>query len=142
MGRNKKIWKPAGDPADRITGCRTARGTTSRPAAVCLLKTPQSNTYINYTQKQTGMPDTDCPPVWEILSYLFCIILSVAMIWYIHLAVNFWNMRAVPLYAIFAFIWFCIIIWYAAVHLVLLLLPARKETCPVCCLLAKIIEID
>jgi hypothetical protein len=106
------------------------------------LKTPQSNTYISYTQKQTGMPDTDCPPAWEILSYLFCIILSVAMIWYIHLAVNFWNIGAVPLYAIFSFIWFCIIIWYAAVHLVLLLLPARKDTCPVCCLLAKIIEVD
>jgi hypothetical protein len=93
-------------------------------------------------KKQTDMPDTDCPPAWEILSYLFCIILSVAMIWYIHLAVNFWNTGAIPLYAIFAFIWFCIIIWYAAVQLVLLLLPGRKETCPVCCLLAKIIEID
>jgi hypothetical protein len=26
--------------------------------------------------------------------------------------------------------------------LILLLLPARKENCPVCCLLAKIIEVD
>jgi len=88
------------------------------------------------------MPDADCPPAWKIFSYLAVIILSVAMIWYIRPAENFWNTGAVPLYTIVAVIWFCIVIWYAAAQLILLLLPARKKTCPVCCLLAKVIEVD
>jgi hypothetical protein len=98
--------------------------------------------HIIREQKHTGMPDNDVLPSWEIFSYLICILISIAMIWYIHLGVNFWNVSHVPLSAILFLTGFCVIIWYCSMKLVFALLPARKKSCPACKLIAKIIEIE
>jgi hypothetical protein len=88
------------------------------------------------------MPDSTCPHPWEILSYTLCIIISVAMIWYIHLGANYGDLSRVSLAALLFLAGFCAIIWYSCVRLIFLLVPSRRRDCPACRLLSKIIEIE
>ena len=74
--------------------------------------------------------------------YLFIINLSVFIIGYIQLGVSTRYGGEVPLHAIVVSIMFIFIIGYSLANLILQLFPARKKFCPVCRLLAKVIEID
>ena len=102
----------------------------------------QSASFFNQEQIHTGMPDSDCPSFWEILFYLFSIIFSVGIIGYIQLGMSVRYGGEVPLHAIVVSIMFIFVIGYSLAKLILRLFPARKTFCPVCSLLAKVIEID
>lgn len=83
------------------------------------------------------MHDTGCPPFRNVMGYLFCIVLSVAMIlWLLP------GLLAGVLGAWVFFIAFCAIILYGFLRLVQGLFPARFLRCPVCTLVREIIEID
>ncbi len=101
-----------------------------------------SASFFNKEQIHTGIPDSDCPSFWEILIYLFSIIFSVGVIGYIHLGMSVRYGGEVPLHAIVVSIMFIFVIVYSMVKLVLRLFPACKTFCPVCSLLARVMEID
>jgi len=56
------------------------------------------------------MCTTGCPPLWEVLSYLFLIVFSFAMIGYILVWLSFWKLSTIPLDTLIFFIGFCAII--------------------------------
>ncbi|MFA5267147.1 MAG: hypothetical protein WC379_04180 [Methanoregula sp.] len=88
------------------------------------------------------MHDTGCPPFTDVLSLLFCIILSFAMILYLRIWISALQVQAIPLET-WAFLFaFCAIIAYSSVRLAQGLFPERFRRCPACTLVRKIIEID
>jgi len=68
------------------------------------------------------MRDTDCPPFWEVLSYLFLIVFSFAMMGYILVWFSFWK-GPVPLEILFYFPAFSAIIVYNFFRLARVLFP-------------------
>ena len=107
-----------------------------------LIRMKRSATYFIRQRKHTGMPDADCPPFKEIVFCLFIIIFSLFVIGYIQLGagVRYWG--EVPLHAIVVSIIFILVMGYSVARLILLLFPGRKKSCPMCSLLAKVLEID
>jgi hypothetical protein len=88
------------------------------------------------------MSDTAAPPLWAVLGSLGNIILSVGMIWYLLLFLSSCSScPARPFAFIFIFA-FGIIIALSGFELFRLLFSERKKSCPVCSLVAKMIEID
>ena len=88
------------------------------------------------------MPETECPSFLEITFYLFYILFSVTIIGYTWRGLDTGNGGGVPLFAIIIAAAFLILATYSLAKLILLLFPARRKSCPVCSLLAKVIEID
>jgi len=88
------------------------------------------------------MRDTGCPPFLEVLSCLFSIILSFAMMGYLLLWLSAWGKEAVLLNMMVFFIAFGVMIVYCLFRLVRGLFPARFKRCRVCSLVREIIEID
>jgi hypothetical protein len=88
------------------------------------------------------MSDADAPPLWAVLGSLGNIILSVGMMWYILLFLSSCGTcPARPLGYLF-FIAFGAIIVLSVFELFRLLFSERKKSCPVCSLVAKVIEIE
>jgi len=69
------------------------------------------------------MRDTDCPPLWEVLSYLFLIVLSFAMIGYFLVWLSLWKACPVPLEVFFYLLAFSAIIVYNFFRLARVLFP-------------------
>jgi hypothetical protein len=89
------------------------------------------------------MHDTGCPRLWEVLSYLFCIILSFAMILYIHLLLAAAGMAGLPLAMLVYLLGFCVIVLYSFFRLAQRLFPAwwPRHT-PGSVLLREVVEIE
>jgi uncharacterized protein YqhQ len=83
------------------------------------------------------MPDHSSPRFGETMAYLLCIIVSTAMIWYLLLSIfapcN--PCREKTLDYIFL-IPFVLIIAYSKIRLLILLFPARIESCGICSLIS------
>lgn len=88
------------------------------------------------------MHDPGCPPFFEVLSYLFSIILAFGMIGYLLLWLSVTELQAVPPDALVFLLALCAIIGYSGFRLVRGLFPARMKRCKVCSLVREIIEID
>lgn len=88
------------------------------------------------------MPDTDFPPFWDAMAFLVTIIISVAMIWYLIITLSTCNTCTVTPTGIILYLAFGVIIVLSSFKLILMLFPARKESCPACRLMSKIIEIE
>jgi len=83
------------------------------------------------------MSDTSSPPPGKTMAYLVCIVLSIAMIWYLVLPVfSCGTCTAQPL--AYAFILACtLIIVYAGFGLFRILFPEKAESCPICALIYR-----
>lgn len=77
-----------------------------------------------------------------VLSYLFCIILSLAMIGYLLLWLSAWNVQVIPFEVWVLFLVFGTIIVYNFARLIKGLFPARWRPGPKGSLVVKIMEID
>ncbi len=88
------------------------------------------------------MRDTGCPPFFDVLSYLICIVISFAMIGYLLLWLSLAVLQTLPLNVLAFFLVFGAMIVYCFARLGRGLFPARwpKERGPV--LLREIVEID
>jgi hypothetical protein len=88
------------------------------------------------------MRDTGCPPFFDVLSYLICIVLSFGMIGYLLLWLSLAAPQTIPLNALVFFLVFGAMIVYCFVRLGRVLFPEwwPKERGPV--LLREIVEID
>jgi hypothetical protein len=99
----------------------------------------RSHTHIQ--QHHPGTHDAHCPPFLEVLSYLFCIIFSFAMIGYILLWLSYWKPDRTPVEALVSFLAFGGMILYSCAKLGQVLFPAwwRK---PEGSVVVKVLEID
>lgn len=88
------------------------------------------------------MPDTDLPPFWDAMAFLVTIIISVAMIWYLSISLLRCNTCMLTPTGIIMVLAFGAIIVLSSFKLILMLFPERKEFCPACRLMSKIVEID
>jgi len=88
------------------------------------------------------MHDTGCPPFREVLSYLFAMVFSFAMIGYTLLWISTWKPNIVPLNAIIYFLAFSAIIVYCGAMLIRGLFPERWRGKPKSSVIAKVLEID
>jgi hypothetical protein len=88
------------------------------------------------------MHDSGCPPFSEVLSYLFAIILSCAMIGYILLWLSASNLTNSPVNALAAPVVFALLILYSLFRLARELFPARLKRCKACSLVREMMEID
>ena len=88
------------------------------------------------------MQDTGCPPFFDVLSYLICIVLSFVMIGYLLLWLSLAVPQTIPLNVLVFFLVFGVMIVYCFARLGRGLFPERwpKERGPV--LLREIVEID
>jgi len=71
------------------------------------------------------------------LAYLFCVVLSIAMIWYLVLSVFSCETCAAKPWAYLFILAFILIIAYAGFGLFNMLFPEKAESCPVCALLYR-----
>ena len=83
------------------------------------------------------MSDTSYPPFGKTMAYLFCIVLSIAMIWLLLLPVFSCETCAAKPLAYLFILGFILIIAYAGFSLFNILFPAKAESCPVCALLYR-----
>ena len=88
------------------------------------------------------MSDTAAPPLWAVLGSLGNIILSVGMIWYLIIFLSSCSTCAARPFVYVIIVGFAAIIALSGFELFTLLFSERKKTCPMCSLVAKIIEID
>jgi len=88
------------------------------------------------------MSGTDAPPLWAVLGSLGNIILSVGMIWYLLLFFSSCSTCPAQPLVIVVMVAFGVIIVLSAFELFRLLFSEREKSCPVCSLVAKMIEID
>jgi hypothetical protein len=88
------------------------------------------------------MSDTDAPPLWAVLGCLGNIILSVGMMWYLLLFISSCSTCPAQPFVYVFFVGFSAIIALSGFELFTLLFSERKKSCPMCSLVAKIIEID
>jgi hypothetical protein len=97
--------------------------------------------HIHIQQHQPGTHDACCPPFLEVLSYLFCIVFSFAMIGYILVWLSFWKPDNIPVEALVCFLAFGVMILYSCAKLGQVLFPAwwgRSKGSVV----VKVLEID
>jgi len=83
------------------------------------------------------MSDTSSPPSGKTMAYLFCIVLSIAMIWYLLLSIFSCETCAAKPLAYAFILAFILIIAYAGFSLFNMLFPAKAESCPVCALMNR-----
>jgi len=88
------------------------------------------------------MSDTDAPPLWVVLGCLGNIIMSVGMMWDLLLYLSSCSTCAARPFVYVFFIAFGVIIALSGFELCMLLFSERKKICPMCSLVAKIIEIE
>ena len=88
------------------------------------------------------MFDTGAPPLWAVLGSLGNIIVSVGMIWYLLIFLSSCSTCPARPFAVIVIIAFGVIIVLSGFELFRLLFSERKKSCPVCSLVAKMIEID
>jgi hypothetical protein len=88
------------------------------------------------------MSDTDAPPLWAVLGSLGNIILSVGMMWYLLIFLSSCSTCPARPFVFVFIVAFGAIIALSGFELFRLLFYERKKTCPVCSLVAKMIEID
>lgn len=83
------------------------------------------------------MSDTSSPPPGKTMAYLFCVVLSIAMIWYLVLLIfSCGTCTAKPLAYLFILA-FALIIVYAGFSLFNMLFPEKAESCPICALMYR-----
>jgi len=83
------------------------------------------------------MSDTSSPPPGKTMAYLLCVVLSIAMIWYLVLSVFSCETCAAKPWAYLFILAFILIIAYAGFGLFNMLFPEKAESCPVCALLYR-----
>ena len=83
------------------------------------------------------MSDTSSPPFDKTMAYLFCVVLSIAMIWLLLLPVFSCGTCAAKPLAYLLILAFTLIIAYAGFSLFTMLFPAKAESCPICALLCR-----
>ncbi len=88
------------------------------------------------------MHDTYSPPLWAVLGCLANIVLSVAMVWYLLLFLSSCSTCVARPFAYAFFIGFGMIFALSSFELFKLLFAGRKKSCPVCSMVARIVEID
>jgi hypothetical protein len=88
------------------------------------------------------MSETDAPPFWAVLGCLGNIILSIGMMWHLLLFLSSCSTCAARPFVYLFIVAFGIIFTLSGYELFKLLCSERKRSCPVCSLVAKIIEID
>jgi len=88
------------------------------------------------------MSDTAAPPLWAVLGCLGNIILAVGMMWDLLLFLSSCSTCAARPFVYVFIVAFGVIIALSGFELFTLLFSGRKKSCPVCSLVAKIIEID
>jgi hypothetical protein len=88
------------------------------------------------------MSDTDAPPLWAVLGSLGNIILSVGMIWYLIIFLSSCSTCPARPFVFVFIVAFGVVIALSGFELFRLLFSERKKSCPVCSLVAKMIEIE
>jgi hypothetical protein len=88
------------------------------------------------------MSDTDAPPLWAVLGSLGNIILSVGMIWYLIIFLSSCSTCPARSFVFVFIVAFGVVIALSGFELFRLLFSERKKSCPVCSLVAKMIEIE
>jgi len=87
--------------------------------------------------KTTMMFHNSSPPLGRTMAYLFCIVLSIAMIWYLLLGI-FYCSTCTEKPLAYAFIpAFILMIAYAGFGIFKILFPAKAESCPICTLISR-----
>ncbi len=88
------------------------------------------------------MSDSDLPPLWVVLALLSNLIVSVATVWYIVISFFQCSTCTISPVGIILIIAFSAVFILSGFSLVFTLMPQRKEFCPVCSLVSRIMEID
>jgi hypothetical protein len=88
------------------------------------------------------MREPGCPPFFEVLTYLICMVLSFGLIGWILIWISVGKTSTVPFEIVIYLFALAVIIVYSGFRLVKGLFPARFSHCPMCSLLKEIIEID
>ena len=83
------------------------------------------------------MSDTSSPPPGKTMAYLVCVVLSIAMIWYLLLSIFSCETCAAKPLAYAFILAFILIIAYAGFGLFNMLFPAKAESCPICALMHR-----
>ena len=88
------------------------------------------------------MRDTGCLPFLVVLSYLSCIIISLAMIGWLLLWLSAWNVQIIPFKVRVFFLAFGVIIVYSFMRLIQGLFPLWLRAGPEGSVVVKVLEID
>jgi len=73
----------------------------------------------------------------EVVAYLLCIIVSTAMIWYLLIASYYYEDKPFIFFFLMAFV---LMIAYCKIRLLIMLFPARVETCRICSFFSRKLE--
>jgi uncharacterized membrane protein YesL len=83
------------------------------------------------------MSDNSSPIFREMMASVFCITVSIAMIWYILPTIIYYDTRIGKPLAYAFTLGFILIIVYAGFGLFKMLFHARAESCPICSLISR-----